>query len=133
MQPGALTILHLHEEVPVITRRRIEGDTVRVSVVTETRSEAIEQDLHHDRVEVEHVPINRVVDRAPPTREEGDVTVFSVVEEFLVVERRLLLKEEIRVRRVQVKETHRETVTLKRENAEVTRSGPESGPTDVER
>jgi Domain of unknown function (DUF2382) len=42
--------------------------------------------------------MNRPVNAAPPVREEGETTVISVVEEVLVVERRLVLKEEIRLR-----------------------------------
>ena len=40
------------------------------------------------------MPIGRPVDAVPPVREEGDTTVMSVVEEIVVVEHRLILKEE---------------------------------------
>ncbi|AIE84109.1 DUF2382 domain-containing protein [Fimbriimonas ginsengisoli] len=48
-------------------------------------------------VEIERVPMDEILDTAPEVRQEGDVTIIPVVEEFLVVQRKLRLKEEIRV------------------------------------
>lgn len=55
--------------------------------------------LYTEQAGVERVPVNRLVDNEPQTRQEGDVTIIPVVEEVLVVEKRLLLKEEIHIRR----------------------------------
>jgi len=56
----------------------------------------------------------------PAVRDEGDTIVIPIVEEVLVIERRLLLKEEVRVRRVRSTERHQETVTLRHHEAVVT-------------
>lgn len=50
--------------------------------------------------------------------------MISVVEEVLVLERRLVLKEEIRLRRVRTTEQHRETVMLREQQAVIERSEP---------
>jgi stress response protein YsnF len=50
------------------------------------------------------------------------VTILSVVEEVVVVERRLVLKEEVHLRRVQTTERHVETVTLREQDITVTRT-----------
>jgi stress response protein YsnF len=50
--------------------------------------------------------------------------VIPVVEEILVVERRLVLKEEIHVRRVRTTTRHRETVTLREEEIVIERAEP---------
>ncbi len=113
--------LRLHAETITVERQRVAGDTVRVSTRTRVRDEEVEVGLLHERVEVERVAIDRIVEAVPPVRQEGDVTVVSVVEEVLVLERRLLLKEEVRVRRVQVPETHRETVSLREQVVDVSR------------
>jgi hypothetical protein len=73
-------------------------------------------------VVVERVAIGRVVDAVPPVRHEGDVTILSVVEEVVVVERRLVLKEEVHLRRVQTTERYVETVTLREQDITVTRT-----------
>ena len=53
------------------------------------------------------------------------MTILPVVEEVLVLERRIVLKEEVRICRVEVADTHRETVLLRDETAEVTRLPPQ--------
>ena len=61
------------------------------------------------------MPINQIVSEAPQPRYEGDVYVVPVVEEVLVIEKRLMLKEEVRIRRTQT-ETHQpQQVTVRAE------------------
>ena len=48
------------------------------------------------------------------------MTIVPVVEEVVVVQRKLVLKEELRIRRVRTTEQHRETVTLRRHEAATT-------------
>jgi stress response protein YsnF len=57
----------------------------------------------------------------PPTREEGDTTILSVVEEIIVIERRLFLKEEVHIRRVHVAERHQETEVVREQSVEIFR------------
>jgi stress response protein YsnF len=115
----------LHEEISV-SRREIKKANVQVALVTGTREQLIDEELTQVRVEIERAPIDRVVDVVPPIRQAGDITIIPVVEEIVVVERRLVLKEEVRVRRVSTKEQHRETVVLRQQDAVVTREEPDS-------
>jgi stress response protein YsnF len=112
----------LHTEDIAVSRRQVAGDTVQVSVVTREQPRRVDEDLTHERVEIERVAIGRPVDAVPPIREEGDTTVLPVVEEIVVVERRLILKEEVRIRRVHVIEHHRETVMVRDQDAVITRT-----------
>ena len=115
-------VLRLHAEEVSVGRRTVQG-RVQVHVHTVTREHAVDEALTHERVEVERVAIGRPVEAIPPDRQEGDTTVISVVEEVVVVHRQLVLREEVRVRRVQVTERHRETVSLRVQEASVERSG----------
>src|SRR5580692_1813462 len=117
---GEPTIL-LHAEDFTVARRSVAGHTVRVETTTRTRDHHIDEPLLHTRVQVERIPIGRTVTAVPPVREEGDTTILPVVEEVIVVERRLVLKEEVHVRRVQVAEHHTETVTTREQTAERSR------------
>jgi stress response protein YsnF len=121
--PPAEIIVPLHAEDVSIERRKVERD-VRVQVHTVSHDHLIDESLAHEKVEIERVAIGRPIDAMPPIREEGDTTVISVVEEVLVVERRLILKEEIRLRRVRTTEQHRETVTLREQQAVIERTEP---------
>lgn len=122
--PSALT-LPLYAEALVVARRRTHS-TVRVATVTHEHQQLVDEALTHERVEVERVPFGRTLDAMPPIREEGDTTIFPVVEEVVVVERRLVLKEEIHIRRVRSTERHQEAVTLRTQDAVITRT--EAGP-----
>ena len=78
--------------------------------------------MAHDQVIVERVAIGRVVDAMPEVRQEGDVTILPVVEEEVVVMRRLVLKEEVHIRRLRTIEHHVETVTLREQQVDTTRT-----------
>ena|SRR5205807_4463879 len=90
----------LHVEEVSVSRREIKTADIQIALVTGTRQQLIDEELTRVRVEVERVPIGRAIEVAPPISHEGDITIIPVVEEIVVVERRLVLKEEIRIRRV---------------------------------
>ena len=119
----SVEIIPLHVEDVSVERRKVERN-VRVHVHTISHDQLVDEAVARETIEIERVAIGQPVDAAPPVREEGDVTVVSVVEEVLVVERRLILKEELRLRRVQTTERHRETVTLHEQQAVIERAEP---------
>ena len=115
-------VIPLHVEDALVEKRQVQTGVVRVSLTTKSHNRMVEETLLRERVVVERVPVGRVVESVPPVREEGDTTIHSVVEEVLVTERRLVLKEEVWIKRVRTTETHRETVQLREQFATVTRS-----------
>jgi uncharacterized protein (TIGR02271 family) len=118
------TYIPLHVEELSVSRRQTGGDTLQVSTVTREHERFVDEMLNHERVEIERVPIGRPVDAMPPVRQEGDTTIMSVVEETIVVERHLFLKEEVRIRRLRVSERHQETVVLRKQEAVIARVEP---------
>ena len=114
--------LDLMAERLAISKRRVDGDLVRVTTRTRQREHQVDEALEHEQVEIERVPIGRMVESVPAVREEGDTTIMPVVEEVVVVERRLMLKEEVRIRRVKVQGRHQETVMLREQEATITRT-----------
>ncbi len=123
--------LQLHAEEISIERQRVETGRVRLQVRTTSHDHLVDEELTHERVQIERVAIGRVVDAAPPTRQEGDTTVISIVEEIVVVERRLVLKEEVHLTRVRVVDHHRETVSLRTQEAAVERLPIEAAETHL--
>jgi stress response protein YsnF len=67
------------------------------------------------------VPINREIDHAPEVRTENGVTIVPVVEEVLVVEKRLVLKEELHIRRQSRTETVEVPVEVRKHRVEIER------------
>jgi stress response protein YsnF len=115
----------LIEEEAVVEKHARPTATVRVRTKTHEREEDIDEVLTSEIVDVKRVPVERYVDAPAPVREEGDTTIVSVHEEVLVVEKRLLLKEELHLttRKEERRETHR--VSLRGESAEIERTEPD--------
>ena len=115
------TVIPLLAEEIAVSKQVVETGRVQVARVTHERKQLIDELLTHETVEIDRTPIGRQVDAIPAVRDEGDTVVIPIVEEVLVIERRLLLKEEVRVRRVRSMERHQESVTLRHHEAVVTR------------
>ena len=84
----------LYGEDVSIGKKQVATGQVKVSTVTHSREELIEQLLQSERVQVDRVPVGQIVDNAPEVRTEGDTTIIPVVEETVVLQRKLVLKEE---------------------------------------
>ena len=131
-------LLPLVQEDLVVGKRRVETGRVRVSVNTDVEERVVRETLRSERTELERVSINRELangEAAPAVRQEPDGTVVvPVLEEVLVVERRLVLKEEIRMRLIAVDEAVEQPMTVRRQHASVERlppSRPGDGPADA--
>ncbi|HZG44680.1 MAG TPA: DUF2382 domain-containing protein [Allosphingosinicella sp.] len=111
----------LVEERLSVGKREVESGRIRIRVEVQEREERAVQDLARDDVEIERVPRNERLSELPHVRLEGDVTVIPVVEEVMVVEKVLMLVEEIRVHRRAGSERQEIPVMLKSEHAVVER------------
>ena len=120
---AAVTMSVLQEEISISTRTVDTGRGVRISKTVSELPFEVNEILHHDEISVRHVPIDRIVaiNDAPASRYEGDTLIIPIVEEVLVVERRLRIKEELHVTTTRRDEHHVETVMLKSEQVHVER------------
>ena len=119
----SLKVPVVREEVQVEKQVVDTGRGVRIHKTVAEHPCHIDERLLRDDVEVSHVPVDRIVplDAAPATRYEGDTLVVPILEEVLVVERRVRIKEEVRITRTRREEHHAETVMLKSEQVSVER------------
>jgi uncharacterized protein (TIGR02271 family) len=118
-------VLPVIQETLDVATHPVETGRVRIRKVVHEREETVDAPLLHDEVVVDRVPINRVVDGPIPVRSEGDTLIIPLFEEVLIAEKRLLLKEEVRITKHRV-ETHTpQRVTLRREEAVAERPNPE--------
>jgi stress response protein YsnF len=122
----------LAEETARVETRQVETGRVRVETRTEVGEEIVRATLAGDVVDVVRVPIDRVVTEAPAVRVEGDETVVPILEEILVVEKRLLLKEEVRIRRRTETTEIEVPVQVRRQRAVVERTAADGEPEDAE-
>lgn len=124
----AAQVIPLIQEHLTLGRRLVETGRVRVHLATTTQDAQVSKPVTQERVEIERRAIGREVAEAPGIREEEDgaVLVVPVLEEILVTQRRIILKEEIRIRRVATTGTIQKTVALHSQTATVERLPPPS-------
>ena len=119
-EPEELVVPVIEEELaPGV--KAVKTGAVRVDKHVEKRIRRVQAPLLHEDVEVRHVAVNRVVTEHPPVRRKGDTVIVPVVEEELVVTRRLVLKEEIHLIKRRTKQRFTKDIEVNRERAEVHR------------
>jgi len=124
-EQGALVVPVMEEQLKV-GRKRVETGKVRITKVVNERRELIEEPVFGEDVEVKRVPIDRVVDGPPPpVRMEGDVMIIPLLEERVVTQKQVFLKEELHVIKRQYETTSSQEVTLRTEEAVVEEVSPE--------
>jgi uncharacterized protein (TIGR02271 family) len=111
----------LVEERLVTNKHVVETGRVKVRTVVEERESQVREQLNKAVVDVERISVNREVDSVPAIREEGDTTIIPIVQEVLVVTKKLVVTEELRIRRRQIVEEHSQPVTLRSQRAIVER------------
>ncbi|GAB2967434.1 hypothetical protein GCM10027048_42670 [Hymenobacter coalescens] len=100
----------------------VETGRVRVTKQVHEEHHEVTAPTVREEIEVERVPINQYVDVAPPAvRYEGDTTIMPVLREVLVVEKRILFVEEVRITKRQVQADTTQPVTLRQEEIIVER------------
>lgn len=119
--PDSEERLPLAEEQVAVHKRTVEKERVRIRTVVDESTRWISESLTSEHVTVERVPVDREVEIVPPIRQEGDTTIVPVVEEVLVVDRRLVLKEELHVRKERQVERVEQPVKLRTMHAVVER------------
>jgi uncharacterized protein (TIGR02271 family) len=111
--------LSIVEEELRVEKRQVATGRVTVRTTTEISEEVARATLEGETVEVTRVPVNREIAVAPSIRTEGDMTIIPVVEEVVVIEKRLVLKEEIHLRRTVTREDVAVPVKLRKQRARV--------------
>ena len=114
-------VIPIVEEEARIAKRQVASGRVIVKTTVDTEERILKEMLSLETVEVERIPVNRVVDTVPQIRTDGDVTIIPVFEERLVVEKQLVLVEEVRIRRTASVENVEVPITLRKERAAVER------------
>lgn len=115
-------VIPIIEEKAVFGKKVVETGKVIISKRVSEHEKTIDEPLLHEEVSVERVAVNQFVDTPPEIRHEGDTMIIPVVEEQLVIKKRLFLVEELHVRK-QVVESHQpQKITLLKEEVEVKRS-----------
>lgn len=115
--------------IPVVAEElvvdKLQRDTggVRVTKQVQERVEIVDEPLLREEVTVERRAMNVILDAPAQVREEGDTLVIPVMEEFMVVDRRLLLKEEIHIHKTRQQVHAPQQVVVRSEEVRVEQLG----------
>ena len=123
---GDATVIPVIEEQLLVEKQVVDTGRLLVNKTVREEEQVVTTPLSHDEITVERVSLNQYVETAPAVWYEGDLTVVPVVKEVLVLEKRLMLVEEVHItkRRVTTDETQR--VMLRREEVTVERISNEA-------
>ena len=120
--PGRDTlVVPLVAEALDIERERRTTGRVRITKRVEHVDAIVDEPLLQESVDIERHSIEREVSEPPPVRREGDTLIVPVLEEVLVVEKRLVLREELHIRRRRTEARDTRRVPLQREEVVVER------------
>lgn len=134
VEVGEVRTVPIVEEQARIEKRAVEKGRVRVRTHTATTEQVLRESLSANVVGVTRVPINRTLaegEPAPQVRREGGLTIIPVLEEVLVVEKRLVLKEEVHIRETRSGEDVEVPVRLRSQHAVVERIGADGTVTEI--
>jgi uncharacterized protein (TIGR02271 family) len=100
----ATKIVPVIEEHIQVQKHVVDQGGYRLSKKVSIRHETVDEPLISRSVQVERRAVGRLLPtmESPPARHEGTTLIISVVEEVLVTEKRLMLKEEIHVTQTDV-------------------------------
>ena len=115
--------LVLSEEELTVGKREVRAGEVEVNKRVETEHVRDDVTLRREEVEVERRPITGAYDAAGATIGEDESIRIPLHAEEAVVEKRVVPKEEIVVRKHDVADTEMVEADLRRERAEVHREG----------
>ena len=120
VRSGTITLPVVQEELAV-EKRVVDTGVVRVRTTTSEHEETVRMPVEREDVVVERVAIGRPVDAPLDVRQEGDVMIVPVHEEVIVVQRQLMLKEELHIRRRLSTAEATQPVVLRRQDVSVER------------
>lgn len=123
VEPGesATRSLPVLEERLEVSKREVETGRLRLQKRVREEEQTVDEPLLADEIIIERVPVNRLVEQPPATRVEGDTTVIPLFEEQIVLQKRLVLREEVRVTRHRIERRAAEVVTVRREEVTIDR------------
>lgn len=118
---GEATVIPLVEETLEVMKRIVPTGTVRLQKTVHEYQETLDEPLAVRTFDVERIIVNQPVEHPPAVRHEGDTTVYSLVEEQLILTKQLILKEEVRVTQRDTERRDNQVVTLRREHMTIER------------
>ena len=125
---GRRLVVPVIQEELEVQKRVVEKGRVRVTKTVHAREEVVDEPLMEEEVAVKRVAVNQYVESPPPIRQEGETMIIPLLEEVLVVEKRLMLKAELHVTKREFVTHKPQRVVLRSEEATIERLSGGAAP-----
>ena len=115
-------VIPLASEGVSITKREVVTGRSQIRLVPDAVEEQLQTTLNAENVEIRRIPVNRHIEpgsRPPEMRTEDGIVIIPVIEEVAVIEKRLVLKEELHIHRHKAATPAEIPVTLRKQRAVV--------------
>jgi uncharacterized protein (TIGR02271 family) len=109
---GEIVVPLIAEEISV-SKKTVETGGIRVHKTVREDVQTIDEPIIREHIEAERVEINQFVETAPAVRYEGEVMIVPVLEEVVVTQKRLLLREEIHLVKRREEISNPQEITLR--------------------
>jgi len=109
-------VIPLVAESLKVSKREVVTGGVRISKKVYQDTQTIDEPLFKEDVEIERIPVNRFVEAPQPIRKDGETMIVPLYEEAIVVEKRLLLREQLVIRKRRTEFHTPKKVTRRRED-----------------
>jgi len=113
--------INVLEEQAHVSKQVVEQGKVRIVKKVHEEEAIVDVTARSESVKIEKMPVNKYVEVAPQIRYEGDTMIFPVVQEVIVVEKRLLLVEEVHITKTTITNEGEKSMPLRREEVFVER------------
>lgn len=123
VSPGSAMVLPVIAEEVIVEKRTVPRERVRIHTKVSTREQIVDVVVSNETMNVERVPVGQVVESTRAPWQDGDTFVVPVYEETFVVEKRLVLREEVRVTCTRREEHIPQHVQLRSEEISIERDG----------
>lgn len=119
------------EEKVLVDKQVVEKGSVRIIKVVSEQEVPVNIPLIQEEHDIQRVPVNEYVDAPPPpVRYDGDTMIIPIVQEVLVVEKRLLVVEELHVTKNKVETQNTIHVNLRKEEVKIDHVSPDQAHPD---
>jgi stress response protein YsnF len=112
-------VIPVVRETARVVKRAVDRGSVQVSKIVTEHEELVDTSTVEDEIEIEHVARDQWLDKPAEPRREGDTLIIPIMEEVTVIEKRILLREELHIRTRKVKKPATEKVKLRKEEVRV--------------
>ena len=113
--------INVMEEQAHVSKQVVEQAKVRIVKKVHEEEATVDVSARSESVKIEKIPVNKYVETAPQIRYEGDTMIVPVVKEVVVVEKRLMLVEEVHITKNTVTNEGEKSIPLRREEVFVER------------